>query len=54
MTAAKKAKELGAKNLQQVAQVYGCTPQNLSYKYNKEPKQFEIIVLGVVEILKRE
>lgn len=51
MTASKKAKELGAKSLAQVSEVYGCTPQNLSYMYRNSPDKFEIVVLGVVSKL---
>ena len=57
MTASKKAKELGAKSLAQVSEVYGCTPQNLSYMYRNSPEKFEIVVLGVVaklDIIEKE
>jgi len=53
MTASKKAKALGAKNLQQVAEAYGCTPQTISYMHRENPDKFEIIVLGVVQKLKQ-
>ena len=50
MTPAKRAKELGAKSLNQIAQEFGCTVQNLSAKFKSHPKQFDIIVLGVTRI----
>ena len=52
MTPAKRAKELGAKSLNQVAQKFGCTVQNLSFKFKTNRNQFEIIVVGVVELSK--
>lgn len=51
MTPAKRAKELGAKSLNEVAQEFGCTVQNLSAKFKSNPNQFDIIVLGVVSLL---
>lgn len=48
ITPAKRAKELGAKSLNQVAHSYGCSIQNLSHKYKTKPNQFDIIVLGVI------
>lgn len=48
MTAAKRAKQLGAKSLKQIAIEYGCTVQNLSAKIKSHPHQFDIIVLGVI------
>lgn len=52
MTPAKRAKDLGAKSLNQIAQEFGCTVQNLSAKFKSNPKQFDIIVLGVVSSIK--
>lgn len=49
MTPAKRAKQLGAKSLKQVAYAYGCTVENMRIKFYKKPHQFEIIVLGVVK-----
>lgn len=54
MTPAKRAKELGANSLNQVAQEFGCTVQNLSAKFKSNPKQFDIIVLGIVELSKAQ
>lgn len=50
MTPAKRAKQLGAKSLNQVAKSFGCTVQNLSLKFKSNPNQFDIIVLGVVSL----
>ena len=52
MTASKRAKALGAKSLNQVAEVYGCTPTNLDHMNRNHPCKFEVIVLGVVAKLK--
>lgn len=51
MTPAKRAKELGAKSLKQVADTFGCTVDNLNAKFKSKPNQFDIIVLGVVSLL---
>lgn len=48
MTPDKRAKQLGAQSLNQVAEVFGCTVQNLRHKHKHKPQQFDIIVLGVV------
>lgn len=48
MTPAKRAKQLGAQSLNQVAEAFGCTIQNMSAKFYANPHQFDIIVLGVV------
>ena len=53
MTAAKKAKALGAKSLAQVAEVYGCTPTNLDHMSRNHPVKFEIVVLGVLSFIDR-
>ncbi len=53
MTPAKRAKQLGAKSLNQVAENFGCTVQNLSIKFKSNPKQFDIIVLGVVSLVNK-
>lgn len=52
MTPAKRAKELGAKSLNEIAHAFGCTLQNLHAKFKSNPNQFDIIVLGVVELNK--
>ena len=54
MTAAKKAKALGAKSLAQVAEVYGCTPTNLDYMSRNHPVKFEIVVLGVLAKVEKD
>lgn len=54
MTYSQRAKQLGAKSLKQVADEFGCTPQNLNLKFRSKPRQFDIIVLGVVAKLKGE
>lgn len=46
----KRAKQLGAESLKRVAEVFGCTVQNLRHKHKHKPHQFDIIVLGVVNI----
>lgn len=48
MTPGKRAKQLGAKSLNEVAEAFGCTVQNISAKFYANPHQFDIIVLGVV------
>lgn len=48
MTPSKRAKELGAKSLKQVADSFGCTVDNLNAKFKSKPHQFDIIVIGVV------
>lgn len=53
-TPAKRAKELGAKSLSQVANHWGTTAQALYYQSRENPKKFEIIVRGVVSLLKEE
>jgi len=50
MTPSKRAKELGAKSLKQIAQEFGCTVDNLNAKFKSKPRQFDIIVLGVVSL----
>lgn len=52
ITPSKRAKQLGAHSLKQVAEVFGCTPDNLKAKFKAKPHQFDIIVLGVVEVEK--
>lgn len=52
MTPSKRAKQLGAHSLKQVAEVFGCTPDNLKAKFKVKPHQFDIIVLGVIEVEK--
>ena len=54
MTPAKRAKQLGAKSLKQVADKFGCTVENLHMKFKSKPYQFDIIVRGVVETIKEE
>jgi hypothetical protein len=53
ITPAKRAKELGAKSLNQVAHSYGCSIQNLSHKYKTKPNQFDIIVLGAIASIEK-
>jgi len=48
MTASQRAKQLGAKSLQQVAGEYGYTVQGMRKMHGDYPDRFEIIVLGVV------
>lgn len=48
ITAAKRAKQLGAKSLQQITDAWGCTPQNIRHTFKTRPHQFDIIVLGVL------
>lgn len=48
MTPSRRAKELGAKSLKQVAEKFGCTVDNLNAKFKSKPHQFDIIVRGVV------
>lgn len=50
MTAAKRAKELGAKSLQQVADEYGYTVQGMRKMHSDYPHRFDIIVFGVVRL----
>lgn len=47
-TPSKRAKELGAKSLKQVADAFGCTVDNLNHKFKNKQYQFDIIVLGVI------
>ena len=54
MTPSKRAKELGAKSLKQVADLFGCTVDNLNAKFKSKPHQFDIIVLGVVSLINQE
>ena len=54
MTAAKRAKQLGAKSLKQITEAWGCTPQNIRNTFNARPHQFDIIVLGVLQSLKSD
>lgn len=53
MTPSKRAKELGAPSLPWVAEQWGCTARNLESKFKSNPKQFEIIVVGVMSIYHR-
>lgn len=46
MTASKKAKELGAKNLTLVAEFYGCTTQHLRNVYKRNLLGFIAMVKG--------
>lgn len=48
MTPAKRAKQLGAKSLKQIADAWGCDVSNLHHKFKAKPKHFDIIVRGVV------
>lgn len=48
LTPAKRAKQLGAKSLKQIAQAWGCDVSNLHHKFKSNREQFEIIVIGVV------
>lgn len=50
MTPAKRAKQLGAKSLQRVAEIYGCKVSNLRHKFYNKPQQFDVIVLGAVKL----
>jgi hypothetical protein len=50
VTPAKRAKQLGAQSLKQVADTYGCGVENMRKKFYQKPKQFDIIVLGVVNL----
>jgi hypothetical protein len=54
VTAAKRAKELGAKSLQQITDAWGCTPQNIRNTFKTRPHQFDIIVLGVLQSQKSD
>ena len=47
-TPAKRAKQLGAKSLKQIAKAWGCDVSNLHHKFESNREQFEIIVIGVV------
>jgi isocitrate/isopropylmalate dehydrogenase len=51
MTPSKRAKQLGAKSLKQVADNFGCTVDNLNAKFKSKPHQFDIIVIGVVNLV---
>jgi len=46
MTASKKAKELGFKNLAQVQELSGQSQQNLDNWFKKKPLLFEVVLLG--------
>jgi len=46
MTASKKAKELGFKNLAQVQELSGQSQQNLDNWLKKKPLLFEVVLLG--------
>lgn len=48
MTYSQRAKQLGAKSVKQVADEFGCTPENLRLKFKSKPHQFDIIVMGAV------
>lgn len=50
MSAAKKAKALGAKNLQQIADGAGVSRQNLDNWSRDKPALFAAVVVGVVEL----
>lgn len=52
MTYSQRAKQLGAKSVKQVADEFGCTPENLRLKFKSKPHQFDIIVMGAVAKLK--
>ena len=51
MTPAKRAKQLGAKSLKQIADAWGCDVSNLHHKFKAKPNHFDIIVLGVVRLM---
>lgn len=46
MTASKKAKELGLKNLAQVSELTKQSPQTLINWFNDKPELFELVLLG--------
>ncbi len=46
MSASKKAKELGFKNLAQVQELSGQSQQNLDNWFKKKPLLFEVVLLG--------
>ncbi len=46
MTASKKAKELGLKNLKQVSELTGQSLQTLTNWFNDKPELFEVVLLG--------
>jgi len=46
MSASKKAKELGLKNLAQVQELSGQSQQNLDNWLKKKPLLFEVVLLG--------
>lgn len=54
MTPAKRAKQLGAKSLKQIADAWGCDVSNMHHKFKAKPKHFDIIVLGVVKLMEME
>ena len=50
MTPSKRAKFLGAPSLKMVAECWGCDVSNLHHKFKRNPRQFDIIILGVVAV----
>lgn len=55
MTPNTRAKQLGT-TTKEAAEIYGCTPQNLTQKYRNNPRQFDVICLGAAayKVLKEQ
>ncbi len=52
VTAAQRAAQLGVsgkRKLSEIAEIFGCTRNNLEAKFKSKPEQFDIIVLGCLE-----
>lgn len=54
MTASERLKELGAKRMNEVVNFYGNTAQTMRNIYARNPKAFDALVLGYLEVMKRE
>lgn len=54
MKPANRAKELGAKSLNQIAEIWGTSVQALHYQFKENPHKFDIIVLGSLAKIKLE
>jgi hypothetical protein len=54
MSASKKAKELGFKNLAQVQELSGQSQQTLDNWFKKKPLLFEVVLFGCLAKLNRQ
>ncbi|EGU40076.1 hypothetical protein [Vibrio scophthalmi] len=54
MSASNRAKELGVKRMSEVVEFYGNTAQTMRNVYSRNPKAFDAMVIGYIQVAEKE